>query len=278
MGDARHVRRFVRRLWPRFGGVLLTVCAAAALQLASGTVLRIPNPPAILLLTTVYATFRGGLGAGLISAALSWLYLAYFLDDPGPGLAYTGEDLRRLVVWAVSLPAIVVMIGTLKRQAECASDDIVRRERERSSTLETALSERRRSEESLRALFDRNLAGMFRSRRDGRILECNAALVRLLGCRSREEVLARNAKELYVDARDRERVLRLLGPGVVVTNQELQLRRADGTSLWGLVHLREVADGPSTYLEGIVIDITERKMAELGLQLHEVAAHEEGAP
>jgi PAS domain S-box-containing protein len=55
-----------------------------------------------------------------------------------------------------------------------------------------------------------------------------------------------------------------------VTNQELQLRRADGTSLWGLVHLREVADGPSTYLEGIVIDITERKMAELGVELHEV--------
>ena len=270
MGDARHVRRIVRRLWPRFGGALLTVCAAAALQLASGTVLRIPNPPAILLLTTVFATFSGGLRLGLISAALSWLYLAYFLDDPGPGLAYTGEDLRRLVVWAVSLPAIVVMIGTLKRRAECASDDIVRREREHSSALEAALSERRRSEESLRALFDRNLAGMFRSRRDGRILECNAALVRLLGYPSREEVLARNAKALYMDARDRERVLRLLGPGVVVTNQELQLRRADGTSLWGLVHVREVADGPSTYLEGIVIDITERKMAELGVELHEV--------
>jgi H+/gluconate symporter-like permease len=87
MGDARHVRRIVRRLWPRFGGALLTVCAAAALELASGTVLRVPNPPAILLLTTVFATFSGGLRAGLISAALSWLYLAYFLDEPGPALA-----------------------------------------------------------------------------------------------------------------------------------------------------------------------------------------------
>jgi PAS domain S-box-containing protein len=263
----------VRKLWPRFGGALLTVCAAAALELASGTTLRIPNPPAILVLTTVFATFSGGLRAGLISAALSWLYIAYFFDTPGPGLAYTGDNLRRLVVWAISLPAIVVMIGTLKRRAECASDEIVRRERERSGALETALAERRRSEESLRALFDRNLAGMFRSRRDGRVLECNEALARLLGYRSREEVLARNAKELYLDAKDRERLLRLLRPGVVVTNQELQFRRADGTSLWGLVHVREVADGPSTYLEGIVIDITERKMAELGvgLELHEVS-------
>jgi PAS domain S-box-containing protein len=276
MRDGRHARRIVRRLWPRFGGALLTVCAAAILELVSGTVLRVPNPAAILLLTTVYATFSGGLRAGLISAALSWFYLAYFLDEPGPGLAYAGDNLRRLVIWAVSLPAIVVMIANLKRRAQCASDEIVRRERERSSALETALSERRRSEESLRALFDRNLAGMFRSRRDGRILECNEALVRLLGCRSRDEVLARNAKELYLDAKDRERLLLDLRPGMVVTNQELQLQRADGTSLWGLVHLREVADGPSTYLEGIVIDITERKMAELevGHELHEVG----GAP
>jgi PAS domain S-box-containing protein len=270
MGDARHVRRFVRRFWPRFGGALLTVCAAVLLEIASGTVLRVPNPPAILLITTVYATFSGGQRAGLVSAALSWLYIAYYFDAPGPGLAYTGDNLRRLVIWAVSLPAIVVMIGTLKRRAECASDEIVRRERQRSTSLETALAERRRSEESLRALFDRNLAGMFRSRRDGRLLECNDAFVRLLGYRSREDVLARNAKELYLDAKDRERLLRLVRPGAVVTNQELQLQRADGTSLWGLVHLREVADGPSTYLEGIVIDITERKMEELDLEPHEV--------
>jgi PAS domain S-box-containing protein len=278
MRDGHHARRIVRRLWPRFGGALLTVCAAAVLELAGGTVLRVPNPPAILLLTTVYATFSGGLRMGLISAALSWFYLAYFFDNPGPGLAYADDNLRRLIIWAVSLPAIVVMIGTLKRRAECASDEIVRRERERSTGLETALAERRRSEDSLRALFDRNLAGMFRSRRDGRVLECNAAFVRLLGYRSRDEVLAHNAKDFYVDARDRERLMRLVRPGAVVTNEELQLRRADGTTLWGLAHLREVADGASTYLEGIIIDITERKLAELGAELHAVAAHEEGAP
>jgi PAS domain S-box-containing protein len=279
MRDTRQVRRIVRRLWPRFGGALLTVCAAAILELVSGTVLRIPNPPAILLLTTVYSTFSGGLRAGLISAALSWLYLAYFFDNPGAGLAYSGDNFRRLVIWAVSLPAIVLMIGTLKRRAEYASDEIVRRERERSEALETALAERRRSEESLRALFDRNLAGMFRSRRDGRVLECNAAFVRLLGYRSREEVLARNAREFYLDAKDRERLLRLVRPGAVVTNEELQLQRADGTPLWGLVHLREIVDGPSTYLEGVVIDITERKVAELTghLELHELGRREGAA-
>src|SRR5262245_18727975 len=125
MRDGHRARWIVRRLWPRLGGVLLTVCAAAMLELASRTVLRIPSPAAILVLTTVFSTFSGGLRPGMISAAVSWLYLAYFLDEPGPGLAYAGDNLRRLVIWAVSLTAIVVMIGTLKRRAECASDEIV---------------------------------------------------------------------------------------------------------------------------------------------------------
>ena len=278
MHDGRHTRRIVRRLWPRFGGALLTVCAIAVLEFASGTVLRVPNPPAILLLTTVYATFSGGLRAGLVSAAVSWLYLAYFFDTPGAGFVYTGDNVRRLVIWAVSLPAIVVMIGTLKRRAEHVSDEILRRERDRSTVLESALAEKRRSEESLRALFDRNLAGMFRSRRDGRVLECNAAFVRLLGYRSRDDVLAHNAKDFDMDAKDRERLRQLVRPGAGVTNEALQLRRADGMPLWGLVHVREVGDGPATYLEGIVIDITERKLAELGVGLHATAAHREATP
>src|SRR5262245_59638460 len=100
MPDGSHrTRRIVRRLWPRWSGALLTVCAAALLELVSRTGLRIPNPAAILVLTTAFATFSGGLRPGMISAALSWLYLAYFLDEPGPGLAYAGDNVRRLVVW-----------------------------------------------------------------------------------------------------------------------------------------------------------------------------------
>jgi len=144
---------------------LLTVCAVALLELISGTGLRVPNPAVILVLTTVFSAFSGWLRAGPISAALGWFYLAYFLDEPGRGLAYAGDNLRWLVIWAVSLPAILVMIGTRKRRAEYRSDEVVRRERDRSTGLETALAERRRSEESLHALFDRNLASMFRSRR-----------------------------------------------------------------------------------------------------------------
>ena len=119
-------------------------------------------------------------------------------------------------MWAMIMPVTVVIIAVMKRRADRASDEIVRREREHSVSLAASLAERTHAEQALRGLFERNLAGIFRSRRDGRMLECNMAFVLLLGYTSREELLAHNAKEWYVHLEDREHVLKLLQPGVVV--------------------------------------------------------------
>ena len=98
-------------------------------------------------------------------------------------------------MWAMIMPVTVVIIAVMKRRADRASDEIVRREREHSVSLAASLAERTRAEQALRGLFERNLAGIFRSRRDGRMLECNMAFVLLLGYTSREELLAHNARE-----------------------------------------------------------------------------------
>lgn len=252
------------KLWPHFGGPLLTVGALVVLELLSGTVLRIPNPPAVLLLTTVYAAFSGGRQSGLISAAITCVYLAYVFSAPGQPFRYTDENLRRGIVWFVTIPVLALMVALMKQRADHALDEVLRRERDHSASLAASLTERTRAEAALRALFERNLAGIFRSRRDGRILECNAALVHLLGFTSREELLARNAKEFYADPADRERLMKLLQPGVVVSNHELPWRRADGAPIWVLINVREVVEGPAVYLEGIVLDITDRKRAQIG--------------
>jgi PAS domain S-box-containing protein len=262
------MRRWTR-IWSRFGGPLLTVAAVAVIELLSETVRRIADPHAVLLLATVYSTFNGGLRQGLISAGITAVYLAYFFSVPGQFFRYGAEELQRVLVWAIAAPAMVLMVGLMKRRADRASDEIVRRERDHSVSLEGSLAERQRAEQALRAseeryrlLFERNLAGIFRSQRDGRMLECNTALVHILGFASRDELLAHNAAGFYADPGDRERLLKLLQPGVVVSNHEVRWRRADGRLIWVLVNVREVVEGSSTYLEGIVIDITDRKRGE----------------
>ena len=250
--------------WPGLIGPLLTVGALVTVELVAGTALRIPNPAAVLLLTTVYSAFSGGRRAGYASATITCAYLAYFFAVPGQLVHYTDENLRRALIWLVAIPLMALMLIAMRRRTDHAMDEILRRERDHSAALAASLAERTRTEASLRALFERNLAGIFRSRHDGRILECNAALVHLLGFTSREELLARNAKEFYVDSADRERLMKLLQPGVIVSNHELQWRRADGATIWVVVNVRAVAEGPSVYLEGIVLDVTDRKRAEAG--------------
>ena len=90
------------------------------------------------------------------------------------------------------------------------------------------------SEARYRMLFDRNIAGVFRSTLDGRILDCNESLVQYLGYDSRDELLAQPAWNLYHQRADREELIRLLQQNRML-NIRMPFRRKDGTSLLGMI-------------------------------------------
>jgi diguanylate cyclase (GGDEF)-like protein/PAS domain S-box-containing protein len=121
----------------------------------------------------------------------------------------------------------------------------------------------RASEQRYRALFERNLAGVFRTSVDGRILDCNDAFARIFGFYSRDEMLARrSALEFYDDPADREELIRKLRRDRTLTNYEVRLRRRDGEPIWLLENVTLVEEeGEPPVLEGTLIDITDRKRA-----------------
>jgi two-component system sensor histidine kinase/response regulator len=138
------------------------------------------------------------------------------------------------------------------------------------------ITERKKAEESLRAseqryrlLFERNLAGVYRSTLDGTILEANEACCRIFGCASPQELMAHQARDLYIHPGDRENFLRRLREERTLTNLEMCLRKADGHPVWVLENatLLDSQDGAPPVLEGTLVDITERKWAEAELQL-----------
>ena len=115
-----------------------------------------------------------------------------------------------------------------------------------------------------RLLFERNLAGVYRSTTDGRLLDCNNAFVKILGFESREEALSRRTTSHYADPGERARLIdRLLAAGFV-QNQEMCLRRKDGSEVWVLMNIGLVREAPGEagLLEGTLIDISERKRTE----------------
>ena len=114
---------------------------------------------------------------------------------------------------------------------------------------------RQASEERYRMLFERNVAGVFRTTLDGRILDCNDALAAYLGYASREDLLKREVWELYHQRTDREKFLEDLKNDRALTNRRMQLKRKDGSSIMGLVTASLIpADGGESQVLGTMVE------------------------
>ena len=112
--------------------------------------------------------------------------------------------------------------------------------------------ERTISEARYRLLFERNVAGVFRSTTDGRMLDCNEAFAGYLGYDSREELLSRKAWDFYEARSDRETLLHSLDRSNAMTNVRLKLKRKDGTVMTGLVNATILADDRTQILGTLV--------------------------
>lgn len=98
-----------------------------------------------------------------------------------------------------------------------------------------ANEERQASERRYRLLFEKNVAGVFRSTLDGEILDCNDALVAYLGYDSREDLLTRRTWDLYQQRSDREQFIERLKGERVLTNMRLPMKKKDGSPVTGVV-------------------------------------------
>ena len=114
--------------------------------------------------------------------------------------------------------------------------------------------EREASEARYRMLFERNVAGVFRSTLDGRILDCNESLARYLGYASRDELIEQPAWNLYHQREDREEFIRLVQQNRSILNIRMPFRRKDGSSLLGLMSasLVPASSGEMQFLGTIV--------------------------
>ena len=113
---------------------------------------------------------------------------------------------------------------------------------------------RQTSEERYRLLFEKNVAGVFRTTRDGRMLDCNDAFAGCLGYASRAELLARPAWDLYPQRADREALLEKLDRERAMTNVRLPLKKKDGSAVTGLVNVSLIpGDGEEQQLLGTLV-------------------------
>ena len=129
--------------------------------------------------------------------------------------------------------------------------------------------------ERYRLLFERSLAGIYRTAIDGRFLNTNMAGAKLLGYASPEELLQSNAAEFSSVAERAAFVASVREQGGLV-NRESRLIRKDGTPVWVLESATyiERRDGRPAEIESTLIDVTDRRRAQEEMQNAILAAEE----
>jgi PAS domain S-box-containing protein len=179
------------------------------------------------------------------------------------------DILRFLCIPVLEHENVVALAGVVNKDAEYDEPDV------RQLTLlmdgvwklirqkhaEEAL---RSSEQRYRLLFQRNMAGVFRTTLDGRFIDCNESFAQILGYSSPAEVLRLRVQDCYVDAEMRAKLVSRLKEHKAVSSYELCLLRNDGSRVWVLENssLVEHDNSAAPEIQGTLIDITERKRAE----------------
>src|ERR1039458_2227356 len=165
-------------------------------------------------------------------------------------------DLRE---WVRGLAALVLLFDFYSVY-QCLQLQRIRRQLAEQQAL-------RHAEEKYRAIFEDAVVGIVQITPEGRPLSVNRALAEMHGYDSPKHLLAEVsnvALQLFVDPNRMDELRQMLEEKGTVRGAEIEVYRRDRTKKWVLMSLRAVRDidGNTVLNEGIVEDISDRKVAE----------------
>ncbi len=131
------------------------------------------------------------------------------------------------------------------------------------------ITDRREAERRYRELFDNIQEGLFFATPEGRFIEVNDAIVRMLGYDSREELLQVDiGSEIYFSPEHRRQFSAAIEKTGSLRNYEGMLRRKDGSVIHTLQNAFAVRDSAGRIVQyrGLMLDITELKNFQAELQ------------
>jgi diguanylate cyclase (GGDEF)-like protein/PAS domain S-box-containing protein len=181
----------------------------------------------------------------------------------GNGWLTLKRGLTILGCMALCVVAPLLWVTSLKRTV-----------RKQTGIIRARLQNELQLETRYRRLFERNLAAVFSWRPDGTIVDCNLAFVRLLGFKTREDLIGRSYWDFQVDPARREKLSKALQEETL-SSREASLRRDDGVTVHLLKNITPVDTAEGTVYETTAIDVTQLRQNQTELQrAKDAAVHE----
>jgi len=171
-----------------------------------------------------------------------------------------GLELRHQRLWRNSLITGIVLLAVIALAGWHRFLSKRREIRDRQQAHVALLQ----SMERYRLLFDRNIAGVFQTDRNGRISITNRAFASMLGYDNTDELGGRSITDLATEPHEIERFLGELSFRREIHNRELTMTARDGRTVTLLMNAGRIDDthGEGEVIEGIAIDISDRNRAE----------------
>ncbi|MFH2060839.1 MAG: response regulator [Pseudomonadota bacterium] len=125
--------------------------------------------------------------------------------------------------------------------------------------------------EKYQNLFENAIEGIFQSSADGNILSANPALVEIFGYDSTQQFIASITdipNQLYKNPKDWKYLVQTLALHGKISGFEVQQKKKNGDIIWSSISARAICDdlGRMVCYEGMLVDITDRKQAEIKLK------------
>ena len=208
--------------------------------------------------------FVAGLLAAVLAAivASSYVLVNRFVKRPVARLEALARRVAQGELGATTTVAHADEIGALTQQFNRMSEQLL------------ASSEGlRRSEERYRSLFENATEGIFQIDARGQLLDLNRALTQMLGLSvaAQQRALGQRLRNLVrLEAPELKRIARALNRHGLLQQVPLLITTLDGRPLWVELsaHVVPAAAGKSLRIEGMVSDISLRRLAEQELLHH----------
>ncbi|MFO7726874.1 MAG: response regulator, partial [Desulfonatronovibrio sp.] len=170
------------------------------------------------------------------------------------------EQLQLIKLAVIFVSVITLFLGVI-------SLFLRRKLKQKMADLERTRQEVIQSEERYKAIFNNAPIGIFRTTFDGRFVEANPTLARMLGYTSREELIKEAmdlSTDIYPSPEIRQGLLDALKESPEGVSMNIEFKRRDGTPVHTIVNASMQMDeeGKPAFLDGTIEDISKRKQAE----------------